>query len=237
MNRLRILIVFIFGLISLHTSGKEIKLGLGSGYQWYNMKYLKDFTNDIPRNMPFLTKTLSNYPPYWNFGGFLGFANTLHYEIGLRYNFASTGSKISRLDYSGEYKFLSIINRNSTGIYFTIPFYKPARFMTQLVLDAGYLWTNLKITESLMLNDLLDETTVVDFKSDGFYMAPSLQISYNILPIYIMCRVGYEVNISNREFIGDNVNLPPDDSDDPKPNWSGAFINISVAYKLNTLFK
>lgn len=237
MNTFRIIILFSFCLVSNHSSGKDVIVGFESGYQGYNMKYLKEFTTDIPGKIPFLTKTLSNYPPYWNFGGFLGLANTLHYEIGLRYNFASTGAKISRVDYSGEYEFLSVINRNSTGIYFTIPFYKPVRFMTKFVLDAGYLWTNLEMTESILLNDLFDETNLSNFKSDGFYLAPSLMISYNILPISIMCRAGYEINVSNKEFIGSDVDLPPKNSGDPKPNWSGAFINFGIAYTFKNLLK
>ncbi|MDP4273492.1 MAG: hypothetical protein Q8907_04360 [Bacteroidota bacterium] len=114
-SRLFFISVFVFYIMGL--KAQDIRLSFQTGYGFYNMKSLSDFTKEAYKSLPFEAKIISNYPPYFYYQPAIKFSND-RFGIGLVYLFQTTGARISSKDYSGEYLYDSKINCYSPAIVF-----------------------------------------------------------------------------------------------------------------------
>ena len=129
---------------------QDVKIGLQTGYGFYNMTTLSSLTNDILQQLPFDAKIISNYPPYIYYQPRVIFSSN-NLEYGFSYTFLTTGSRISSKDYSGEYKFDTSIDGNCLGFILGSKSNTFERFNFGYSLTMGVNFTTFKVMEILKI--------------------------------------------------------------------------------------
>ena len=104
MRIIKIYTIVSFLVLSGGLKSQEVYFGLESGLGSYCMKGMKDFNSTIFKSLPFEAKQVSNYPTYFYYQPLVAF----HYKwltLGMKGGYISSGSRISSVDYSGDYLF------------------------------------------------------------------------------------------------------------------------------------
>lgn len=215
-------------------NAQDFKVSFQTGYGFYNMNTFKDITKDANESLTFETKVISNYPPYNYYQPMIILVNN-RFEVGLFYLFQTTGSRISSIDYSGEYLFDSKINSNSPGIILGYKIKEYDKISIGFNAEAGFTFNTLEFKESLKLNGQLvseDENTLT---SENPYFKPNLNISYNLNRFSSSINIGYL-----KEFLRNNYTLkgarateiPVKTKFTESDIWDGIRIGISFSYTI-----
>lgn len=234
----RILFAFAFSFYISNLLSQEIKVGIRTGYGFYNMSSLSPITREVLNNLPFEAKIISDYPPYHYYQPVIkvGFK---HFEIGLAYTFQTTGTRISSKDYSGEYKFDTSINGNSLGFIvgsgIRLGQKDSGRFHLGYFLQTGLNFSNFKMNETLQI-DTFKNSTNYKFSGNSFYFEPGINLSYLINErIIIEADLTYykEILRKDYELIGERqrsiqVKKKFGESD----MWDGFRLGITLSYVL-----
>lgn len=234
--------IFVFWLIYFSlinfSYSQKFDLGYETGYQWYKMEDLR-FNTD--RNIKFLSfdaKVVENYPNYFNHHFFLQYITKWNIGLGYRFGFYSTGSRISRKDYSGEYILDCNLKSSSQGIYISYIFYKNENFSVGIELDYGKMYNKLNWNEELVLYDLDSFEDSYEFKSKNSYWGPSLYINYSVSIFTLGFKTGF---IKNRkiETLEESkyVFMNNGPSHPIGADWSGFYVNLNLSMNIITLFQ
>ena len=231
--KLFLLVILSFWFTS--SKAQNIKLGLQTGYGFYNMSSLKDVSKNALNQLPFEAKIVSDYPPYFYYQPTIRFSKN-NFEYGITYLFQTTGSRISSKDYSGEYRFDTKINSNGPGIFIDGIIADNKDFETGLFLQAGINLSKLKVNEYLQI-DSLTNSTDYKFTSHSFYLEPGINFSYSINHICFELNFGYHKEMSRINFSqsGSNSNEIPLKTDFLEGDmWDGFRLGITFSYILFT---
>jgi len=98
------------------------------------------------------------------------------------------------------------------------------------------LSSKLAMSESINILDMFEDSFSSNFKSWNLYLTPAFSMSYSFLPVILGIRTGYEWDFYRTDVLNlesGKISLPRDGWEYVKMNWSGYFVNVSVAVELN----
>ncbi|OGU58454.1 MAG: hypothetical protein A2X64_08585 [Ignavibacteria bacterium GWF2_33_9] len=239
-----ILILIISPVISLKST--EVKLYFNPGIGLYSMYSLSDLNSYFRQSLPFESKQVSDFPPYWNFDTSLQlWLNDSTRGIAAHYAQESTGSRISRVDYSGEYSNEFTVNNR---IYAAELLYNQPRFHGLSVnygLKAGIIYTNLFSREYIKVFEE-DTLYTMNAEASSFFIEPGINIFYPVKFLEIGLSAGYLIDFGGEYKItqvnGENnmVGYPignPNRNEAIKSEWTGFRLRLYFGINITDLIK
>ena len=121
------------------------------------MAQLKSINGEILRNLQFKAKVTDNFPPFWYYKAFMIFPVSKTVGLGFKFSFYSTASRISRADYSGEYRFDNKLYCLAPGILFDIKLYSKSKFKIILYDETGMEFSKITLNEKIQINSAINE--------------------------------------------------------------------------------
>jgi len=236
--KFKIIFFLAFLLITKVLLSQDFNIGYEGGYQSYNMSDLKEINDHTLKRISFDARITENYPAYIYHSPFISY-RFKNFGIGVRYNFKSTGSRISREDYSGSFKLDSKIKSHSSALFVNYRLYKWQEIKIKLASDFGYSYSVLNFIESLKLTNIDEETMNTDVVANSFYVNPGVEISYPIAFFNLGIKAGYHIDVysGNLHVKEDKeAKLIKTGGENVKANWSGIQIGVSVSASLARLF-
>lgn len=242
-----ILLIF-FTLITLPSlSANDFKFYVSPGLGFYDMSQLKDYNSFIRATLPFETKQMSNFPPFWNFtAGVHLFSEQMKYGYGINYSFESTGSRISRKDYSGEYSGNFTANSNSYGIDILFNQKEIWKFNSYIRVQVGIKNSDLNIKEYMLVGEVDTLTTLVA-EASSFFFEPGIMLIYPISFFEVGIKIGYQLDFEgdyeiksiNGQETNSNYQIaqPNNPSEPINTQWSGFRCNFTASVNLTRLIK
>jgi hypothetical protein len=238
MVRKTLIVTFLFMAFS-YVSTAQYTAGFEIGKHQFKMDNLKSLNTTIGDYLPFENKIIDNYPSYYNYGFFMQQGIGI-FEIGVRYTFNSTGSKISRSDYSGLYSFDSKIKCYNPSAFVSFLLLEPINNLRFSVIpEIGLSLTRLMIEDNLELYEAdFTSNESEDFKATSFYFDPSIELKYGIKFINIGIRSGVQIDFAKGE-LKTSDDLPLKDKDDNAitPDWSGFHANVFLSFSIGSMAK
>jgi len=224
MTRLSLTTLFVFLSIT-HLVGQKAEFLFSTGMGFYSMGDLKALNQELQQQIPFETRIVTDFPPYFQFGGQVAFKVYPIYRIGLKYMFSTTGSRISSADYSGEYYFDNVINGHTIGLINSFRLYTFKTIELDFQVNLGVIFSTIKMEEFLNVFD----TTVSGnsrFTSTGFFAEPVLQATYqwNVLKMGVF--MGYLLNRGGKITTSDGAKTSS------YADWSG--FRFGIVFGLTT---
>ncbi|MBN2763575.1 MAG: hypothetical protein JXR41_10825, partial [Bacteroidales bacterium] len=187
--------------------------------------------DEIMSNIPFDTKLMSDFPPYYFYRPVISIKYQ-YFSLGVLYTFCSTGSRISARDYSGEYLFDMKINANSPGVCLDVEVLSKRNFHFALGMIFGSLSTDLRTHEFFSLLDSVYYDDSFLYESLNYLFEPGLKISYHINRLEIGMHIDYLLQIGEQAFyFGNNMKNMIYNSitrQPVKPDWTGLRIGFSL---------
>ncbi|MFB6319737.1 hypothetical protein [Saccharicrinis sp. FJH54] len=215
---------------------QNLQVDYGIDYQNYEMTNLKELTNSIYRTIPFDAKITSNFPPYLrhHISGLYSLSNNL--GLGFSFTYQTSGSRISRADYSGSYNYDMIINGYSPGIkgqlkvsdfrYVSLYFYS----------SIGLIFSNLKLVENFNILEYEPQISEEDFVSTNLFFEPGLRFEHLISNFCISLNSGYNFGIYNGDLKyrkDKRYILINQQEESLNANWSGLYIGLAIGIILH----
>jgi hypothetical protein len=230
----KIVQLFILFIVTCyHVSSQEIRLGFQTGLGTWSMIGLKGINDLVSQSIPFDTKLVANFPPYYYYQPSISKIFD-EYGFGLIYNFQSTGSRLSGKDYSGEYHFDMNVHSSSLGIYGEFNMSSDEKFRFTLYGILGVDFSSLTINEYLSVMNALLSNQSDDFKAINFFFEPGISFSYPLKSFSVGINMGYLTPFGNGAFYtGDDQNnklFNTNTQQAIKPEWIGLRAGLSVFY-------
>jgi hypothetical protein len=232
----RFVVIFFLiypALCAERLSSQELFLDFESGPGKYRMDDLKEINERVQGSLPFEVKYISNFPVFIYYKPSLILSINKFVNFGITWSFHSTGSRISRKDYSGEYRFDTRIKTSSPGLL--LMFYYPVgRSRICLNNEIGINYTVLNIEEYIKVYEE-SESDKSMFYGRNHYIFPSLRFLYPVSFFRIGVSAGYLVDFrkgylqysDNKEII-----LETNLGGTAYANWSGFRAGISISIDL-----
>jgi len=197
------------------------------------MTDLKELNEIAVRLPPFETKLVHDFPAYFYYRPFI-LLKLKRISFGPVYTFQSTGSRISARDYSGEYLLDMVVNSNGPGIYDEIVLYDLYNLQYSFYSTFGALFSNLKMKETLVVNDESLTDDKYKFKSFNYYLEAGLKISYSYQFLDFGFSAGYQIQVGDGSFRyseNDDMKLINTENNNPvRPEWNGFRAGLSISY-------
>lgn len=223
------ILVINFNIYSQNNIGIISEIGIGS----YKMSDLKKLNQEELSNLPFQAKIISNYPNYvyYKISPELQVNNL--FSLGFSYSFNSTGSRISRIDYSGEYLFDTRIQSNSYGIFCafskTIYYY----FIVSIAGECGDIEDKFSYNQLLQITDY--KTTNQDtYTSSNIYFEPQIKLSFKYSFIQTGFKIGYLYQFGSEDLTDKKSQNFTISGSDTKAEWQGLRYGVflTLLYKI-----
>jgi hypothetical protein len=129
--------------------------------------------NLIKDALPFDVKTTVNFPSFWYYKPTMIYSLEKYVNIGIAWSYQSSGSRISRQDYSGEYYFDNKIHKTSPSIIvgLELPISK-----LQLVLsnELGIEYSKLEVKEFISVGEF-QHSDIYKYKSVNYFYLPNIE--------------------------------------------------------------
>lgn len=231
MRKIIFITIILAGIMS-SANAQAWRIGFETGIGTYRMDQLKKFNAAF--NLPFDAKLVSDFPAYINY------QSSIHRKLnrsslGLSVAFQSTGSKISRKDYSGEYYFSTTVYSPSLCINYEklITTYKNMNF--NVYSEAGVIYSFLKMKEFLQINNTNVADNLTELVALNYIFEPGINFSYQFREISLGLNIGYALQIGNGTFHlygkKEAILVQPDTRDMVSPDWTGIRVGLSVGYQ------
>jgi len=237
---LRLLLIFIFLGFTLQSKTQFI-IGLETGVHSYKMDQLRKYNESFSNYLPFENQIIDNYPSYFNYGGYFHYGGKI-LGFGGRYTFNSTGSRISRKDYSGEFKFDTKTKSNNLSLFLSLLIYNHKnKFSLNAYNDVGMARTTLVFDETLIISNNFNHTENTVYKATNLFIDPAIEIKYMLNVFHFNLKMGYQSDFKKDIFETididkDNNKIHDQDNNEVGPDWSGLHFNMSIAINLTKLF-
>lgn len=211
-----------------------LEQGLGS----YRMHDLKEFNSMSLNSLPFDAKVTDNFPNYWNYKPSLVLSFKKLLAAGITCSYQSTGSRISRIDYSGEYSFDTKISAFSPGVFAEL-YFPLNKLRISFNNEAGIEYSKLRLIEYLKISSDLKKDGY-SFKSQNWYYEPTVRLSYPVLFFRLGIAAGYLFDLKKGTFLStesSNINIKLSDGKLATADWSGIRFSATLSYNMLQLFK
>jgi hypothetical protein len=214
---------------------QKLNIVLEPGIGSYGMKDLKELNKLNLSSLPFDAKATSNFPAYWYNKLSLEYSMKKLLTVGFTFSYQSTGSRISRVDYSGEYYFDNRIRALSPGVTAEIYFHLNS-FLISIRNEAGIEFTKLRLNEYLRINT---ESTndKFSFISQNWYYEPTVKVSYPISFFRLGLVAGWLFDLKKEILAGSDSNtrdknIVLSSGSKATADWSGIRLGISLSFNL-----
>lgn len=233
MKRILISLSLIFSFVSANS--QDFKFGFGSGIGTYAMKGLKNLNDQVPARLPFDSKLVSDFPPYFYYSPsiLLGFSK---FSIGLIYSFQSTGSRISAKDYSGEFLFDMRIRSGNPGVYGEYKLSSEGKFDIFLFSLAGPSFTKLEVKDLFTVSSTTLTNESYEFKARNYFIEPGVNFQVPVKTVIFRIDLGYLIQFGKQPLTGKNKTdmlFDPKEQVPVKCDWNGIRAGLSVLLNLN----
>lgn len=219
----------------VRANAQEFSFGFQTGIGTYTMDGLKSINGEIPQQLPFETKLIADFPPYFYYQPSV-IIRFKDFGLGLVYSFQSTGSRISARDFSGEYRFDMKVRSNAPGIYSELKLSAKDSFNFNLYLIIGTSFSNLETKEYFKVADTLLTNSGYKFKSQNYYVEPGIKFQIPVGAFGFAVNLGYLIQFGKQPFhtISNKQDIlyNPESHSVIKPEWNGMRLGISVLYNL-----
>jgi hypothetical protein len=212
---------------------QEFNVVLETGLGSYRMSDLKEINKTVLKGLPFDAKITNNFPIYWNYKSCLLYSFRKLVTVGITGSYQSTGSRVSRADYSGEYFFDTKIRSFSPGAI--IEFYHPVdKFRISFSNEVGIEYSKLGLKEVIRVNTESQKNEFT-FTSENYYYEPAVKLSYPVSFFRLGLVAGYLFDLKREDLSGsdsNNYNLILSDGNPAKSDWSGIRLGASLSFNL-----
>jgi len=212
----------VFGINNVFA--QQISIGFGYGMSNAQMTGLKSVNRTTLANLPFKAKQVENFPSAQEYNFEFNASIFKKYSLGVCYNYFSTGSRISSIDYSGEYRFDNISTNTSYGFINKFSIFEAKAFLIQFTAAFGWYKSKFKLTEVLNLYQTQSNQYENKFESKGMFIKPGIDILYSFKFIKIGLYGSYYSNTENEISLSRNNSLKlvvPNTNHKVKTDWKG----------------
>lgn len=223
-------IAMSFLCISMHA---QFTISYSGGYSSHDMRDLKNLVTKIQDSPPASTigvKNVDDFSENFFYQALdIGYRLNIH-EFGLKAGgYSSTGSKLSKKDYSGEFANRFIINGTRAGIYYKNYFYTykdendKAIFSFYGEISPGLYFTEIKNNSFFIVNEETLDSFDEKYTKTSFAFLIQAGTKY-YLTKNINLQIGFGYDIVDKAKIED---LKPTGS---SVNWSGIRFSGGIGY-------
>lgn len=219
----------LFLLTTMFGYSQTIELSVESGLASFNMSELKDINTQEQKRLPFKTEITYNFPAYIYYKPMM-LINFKRLSFGVSTAFYSTGSRISRQDYSGDYIFDMLISSWTPGAEGLVRLFTKNNHSVQLGLSGGAIFSKLEVNNHLSLYDSVLTKNSITLKGTNIFVIPSIRYNYQVKSIKFGANVGYFT-----QFLDKPLHLASNSEEETriKPDWSGLRVGLFVSYIFN----
>jgi hypothetical protein len=233
-----ILILVVSLAFCINSSSQSLTISLNSGIGSFSMNDLKALNRQNLNALPFSAKITSNFPNFIYVKPALIYNSKGKISAGITLGYTSTGSRISSVDYSGEYALDNLTRAFSPGFIADYIIFDK-RIAVSVYCEAGIEFTRLSVRKNITINNE-SEITLNTFKSSNYFFEPGIKVSYPLFFLNIGLSAGYLTDIHKGEFdyngISNNL-LKLTDGRNARSDWSGLRIGLCVSYRIFTRSK
>jgi hypothetical protein len=219
----RKLVILVIGLFFGKIYSQNFRVEYIPGLGLYSMKDLKNINTELLKQLPFKAALTDNFPPYFYHKVACVFEVDSLISAGIIGAFYTTGSRISRKDYSGEYKFDQTIFSYVPGLTIRFKNYS-FKLKFEEYNNLCYSFTQLDLLEQIQI-DGDSNTEKSSIKSQFFEIESGVNISYNLYEKFdIGLSFSYLIDIKSDFGIIKNYN----------PNlagWTGFKFGLYTSYR------
>ena len=187
-----LLIAFLFVPASVMS---QARVSFDVNYGTYLMTHLKGLEEEIPASFPVSMKTLSSYPPYFNYDGSLIYQTRRRLFWGLILGYGSTGARTHYSDYSGFVSYDQRINYFSMHVSLGLARkYPDKNLQLDFDLRPGVMFTNYDLVVSYEIGDTPGGQTD-EFKSVNVAIQPTAVLRKRLGHFGVEALLGINVNV------------------------------------------
>lgn len=228
--QIKTLLVFILiAVLCENTTAQIINFGFDTGYGTYQMTENKKVLKNAMIFNELKPRCVSNFPGYIFFRPYVE-VESQYINIGFAYTLMSTGSRYSIRDYSGEYKLDVQVLGNVFAAFAETPIYAAKSLTLLLAAESGIVINQLKMNESLQLQETYNHHDDYNFESRNIFLKPYLKAKYSLTSrIFAHMIVGYHKDLKS-----DNMNLENDGlrASAFVSDWDGIRTSIGISFQL-----
>jgi len=214
---------------------QELNVVLEPGLGSFRMKDLKEINSMTLASLPFDAEIADNFPTYWTYKSSLLFAFRRFVTLGITGCYQSTGSRVSRADYSGEYAFDTRIRSFSPGIIIEFN-YNIDKYRLSFSNEVGMEYSRLGLREYLMVGTESHENEYA-FTAKNIYYEPAFKVSYPVSFFRVGLIAGYLIDVKREPLSGPNGNLILSNGKTARSDWSGIRFGVLFSYNIFQAFK
>ncbi|HNC49690.1 MAG TPA: hypothetical protein PLH27_11915 [bacterium] len=217
--------------------GQESDFRIRTGFSSYSMSDLKNVNTEVLNNVKeFLNvpvKQMDNFDPGINYQVQLLMPISLYDRVGIFYELASTGSRMSYSDYTGHYLFDQILVAHSIGMIFEHAIYKNATSEILLWARGAYVETSLTWKEELKISDQLTNDNMF-MESETSTLSIGCGYTRKFNSAFVGVDFGYKLAIPSKiHQKGDNKAYLRDSHENAvTTDWSGWGLGLSIGIKI-----
>lgn len=224
-----------FSLLSAGKVAAQAKLSLEPrlGYGTFEMGLMKEMQTNVITSTRVNAQATDSYGPYYQYGGNAVYNFWKHFNVGVFYEFGSTGGRVDYEDYSGSLRLDTKLNYNAFGI---LLFGQKAIAQSKLSAIGGVEISKVvtKITaHSHFRIDTQTETEDQVFSAKGKGYKAFAGLQYPVFTFPVRFTVGYMHDKSGDFYDPDDPEVYVVYSENYahrlKPDWSGIRLNLSVS--------
>lgn len=214
------------------SSAQDVVTGFGMGIGYYQMEELRSFNEYVANYVPFETKLIDDYPPFYYYHPSFALY-WKRFEVGLAWSFHSSGSRYSSKDYSGEYLLDSKVKSSGPSTLFNICLNPSNKLRILFSNKIGMLSSNLVIEESLNVGVAKVFEESILFKSKDFFWEPGIKFEFPLSLFILEAHAGHFLQAKGKGFYktdkGERVYLK-NSGDEVHPEWNGFRIGLSALF-------
>ena len=214
-----LIILTIFFTAPLETFAQKWNVSPVIFYGTFKMSSLKEFQDNMTRYSNFPAKVVDDFPGNFGYSLQAGYSVSKRMEVGLRYQFTSTGGRVVYGDYSGEFGYDYLLHSNSLGIYTNVRLNKSTLWPIYFSFAVGEVRSDLEIISYFRLFD--DSTSKSYSKSStNYFFNPAFNFNRQLSEHFrVFVGAGYEFQIHG-DLLGDDITA----------EWDGVRVSLGVNY-------
>lgn len=230
---MRKLIIIFFALSIISEVKAQLAIEYSAGYGTYSMSdmnsLLSNIKDEVNASMPNIdARIVTSFPDYIIHNLSIGY-QLKKMEFGINNSYYTTGSKISRQDYSGEYSLKMYVNALRQGLYYRNYFYTAdingvQKLHIYAEISPSIIFTKVKIKEKLRVYE--NETVMNDetVNNISFSFLPQIGSQFNFnRQIGVFAKIGYDITIpGNTEILEHKTKI----------DWSGFRASAGLRFSL-----
>jgi hypothetical protein len=215
----RLTILTILFTVPLGTDAQKWNVSPAIFYGTFKMSSMKDLQENMARWSSFPAKVVDDFPGNIGYSFQAGYSVSKRVEVGLRYQFTSTGGRVDYGDYSGEFGYDYLLRSNSLGIFTNVRLNNSTQWPICFSFAAGEVRTDLEIISYFRLFDNSSSESYSE-SSTNYFFNPAINFNRQLSEHFRMyVGAGYEFQIHGN-LLGDDITA----------EWDGVRMSLGMNY-------